>query len=1043
MQTTAAAFDAEKSKRDGSKPVLLLDLELSGETLRLSNRSVQIAGTYYGDRIQEGVDVVLDGSFTPDGGGSPRVSSVPIVIQNGDDGVAPWSDIFAARTVLNRRAVLRQGYLDAAGVPLAIADSLTLVDGTIRTPDDDLFDETACNLEIADGSPAWHKSLGTPITAADFPNAPTNVLGRIQPIGYGSIAKHQCIPVDVGARTTLAEDVTITSTVIDLTDLTGFPSAGTLYIDGDEIAYTGKTPTLWNNVAVGTSPVGIAMHPAGTAVYVANSGQNTVFVINPVTDAVTGTVAVGTGPRNLAVHPAGTRVYVSNQTSNSVSVVNTATGTVAATVAVGTSPLGIAVHPAGTAVYVANFTNNNIFVLDTATNAVTGTVAVGTGPYDVAVHPAGTAVYVANATSNTVSVINPATGTVVATVAVGTGPEALAVHPAGTAVYVANFTSNSVSVINPATGTVAATVAVGTGPYAVAVHPAGTAVYVINSTSDSVSVIDPATNAVTATVAVAVYPVGVAVDPAGRMVYIVNNSINHVYILDTAAEVLTGVSGIDASHSRGAAVVEKQAHYDYLAFDDAISAINNVYIRRRGGGDEDWTRVGTDEYTAYATGGGGFAGKANIRFSGATFLQHAADIYSAGVSHSHGGGGTTGTACHEHITDPALPLLITNSWQNCYYTNVPLAGYAGTHTIVLGTTINGTWRLVRQDQTILGTLGTGTTAIADPAPSGIYYVARVSGGYCTLISMSRDITVAGGAVAFSGVTGVTVTGQQVAEAIYDLDVAADVECYADDDTGSYTGTASSLVIRPSDILRHIAGVRLGWTVADRFGTATFDAARALEGTNGMRMDFAITREIDSAELFERIRHQSMSAQFLDASGRYQRHVHPFAGTSVVTFAEGTNLAAPIRVRITPLDDIYNVVGVRYAPDPWTGVATGYTEATGTASQGTGNPPTPGYNVTRRWLQDFDLIRDATAAAWARDAWLTWLQDQHYLVDLVASPEWIHLEPWDRIAVTSTRMPGDWTAKAFLIQSVRKSLGRPADEASSDRDDRILLTCREA
>jgi hypothetical protein len=362
------------------------------------------------------------------------------------------------------------------------------------------------------------------------------------------------------------------------------------------------------------------------------------------------------------------------------------------------------------------------------------------------------------------------------------------------------------------------------------------------------------------------------------------------------------------------------------------------------------------------------------------------------------------------------------------------------------TGVVGTWRYVREGGTDLsGPLVVGLNTIADAAPAQHYFIQRDgSYGYATVSVIDRDITVAGGDVTASGATGVTVTGQQIAEAIYNLEIAVDVDGYEDAVAGTYTGTASALIIRPSDQLRHIGCVRRGWVLADRFDATTFNAARALEATNGMRFDFALTEAINSADLFEKIRHQSMSANVLTSESKYKRYVSPFAGTSLHTFTEAEDLVAPIRVRMTPLAEIFNVVGIRYCPDPWTGDTTAYTEDEDTDSQGTGNPATPGYGMVTRWLQDFDLIRDATAAAWARDAWLDWLKDQRYLIDLQSVPEWIHLEPWDRVAVTSTRMPGDWTAKEFLVQAARRELSRPAgSDEPNTADDRIVLTCREA
>ncbi|MGH2670667.1 MAG: beta-propeller fold lactonase family protein, partial [bacterium] len=168
----------------------------------------------------------------------------------------------------------------------------------------------------------------------------------------------------------------------------------------------------------------------------------------------------------MAVHPAGSFVYVTNERSNTVSVIDTATDTLTATVLVGTAPRGVAVHPAGTFVYVANLASDTVSVIDAATNTVIETIPVGLFPQGVAVHPAGTFVYVANRDNSTVSVIDTATHTVIATVSVEGRPFGIATHPEGTFVYVANFASDTVSIIDTATHIVTDMVAVGAGPIA-------------------------------------------------------------------------------------------------------------------------------------------------------------------------------------------------------------------------------------------------------------------------------------------------------------------------------------------------------------------------------------------------------------------------------------------------------------------------------------------------------------------------------------------------------------------------------------------------
>ncbi len=293
-----------------------------------------------------------------------------------------------------------------------------------------------------------------------------------------------------------------------------------------------------------------AISLAAPFAYIANFNGNSVSVVDTASNTVTATVAVGSSPYGVSVNPAGTRVYVSNNNGSTVSVIDTSSNTVTATVAVGTNPDGIWVDPAGSRVYVANYNNNSVSVIDAASNLVVATVTVGSHPVGVTGNAANTRVYVAN-NNNSVSVIDTTSNTVVATVPVGSLPYGIAVNPAGTRVYVANLFGNSVSVIDTSSNTVTATVAVGSSPYGVAVNPAGTRVYVTNSNnaSNSVSVIDASSNSVTATVPVGGSPAGVAVNSAGTQVFVTNQTGNSMSAIDIAtntvvATVLVGVGPI-------------------------------------------------------------------------------------------------------------------------------------------------------------------------------------------------------------------------------------------------------------------------------------------------------------------------------------------------------------------------------------------------------------------------------------------------------------------------------------------------------------------
>jgi YVTN family beta-propeller protein len=266
---------------------------------------------------------------------------------------------------------------------------------------------------------------------------------------------------------------------------------------------------LTDTIQVGNDPLGVAVSPDGTKVYVTNTNygyRGSVSVIDTARSEVTAIVDVGNkySPCGIAVTPDGKKLYVTDRDINGISVIDTSTNTVTATVPAGINPLGVAITPDGTKAYVANRYSNNVSVIDTVTNNEIATVKVGTGPCGVAFNQAGTRLYVTNCESNTISVIDTATNSVTATVPVEKWPMGVAVSPDGTKIYVANERSNNVSVIDTETKNVTAAVKVGRSPYGIAVTPDGTKVYVANcgdndNLGKTVSIIDTATNRVIAT----------------------------------------------------------------------------------------------------------------------------------------------------------------------------------------------------------------------------------------------------------------------------------------------------------------------------------------------------------------------------------------------------------------------------------------------------------------------------------------------------------------------------------------------------------------
>jgi YVTN family beta-propeller protein len=294
---------------------------------------------------------------------------------------------------------------------------------------------------------------------------------------------------------------------------------------------------LLNTIAVGNSPVALAVNTTTNKIYVVNQGSNNATVIDGVTNDTT-TVPVGATPDAVAINPLTNKIYVANCTGGSVTVVDGQTNGMA-TVAAGSCPYAVAVNSVTNKIYIANFDSNNVTVIDGATNQ-TSTVSVGYYPYAIAINSVTNKIFVADYGSNAITVIDGTTNST-CTVPVESYPHAVAVNQFTNQIYVANFLSNDVSVIDGTTYAVTS-VPVGTNPTALAVDPILNEILVANIGSDTATVINGAT-LVTTTIAAGSSPFAVDLDPVTAKAYFAND-VNQgtVTMLDEVSGLTSNVS---------------------------------------------------------------------------------------------------------------------------------------------------------------------------------------------------------------------------------------------------------------------------------------------------------------------------------------------------------------------------------------------------------------------------------------------------------------------------------------------------------------------
>lgn len=295
---------------------------------------------------------------------------------------------------------------------------------------------------------------------------------------------------------------------------------------------SGELTANANLVTTGTAPSAVVVAPSGKAMFVANSGSNTVssFTINSDGSLTAGTASYPTGrtPASLAIDPAGKFLFVANQADSTISVFTVQGTTLSAAGTFSTqdpnnpglsAPSALTVTASGNFLYVANQLTNSVsgFTYNTTSGSLsplsTFSFPAGTNPSALvlspvlASSPGASFLYVGNAGSNDISVfaactvasttcsspnglLSPITGS---PFAAGLNPVSLAVTPGGAFLYAADEGSNQVSGYKVGsnngalTPTTTATFSVGTSPTWIAIPPNGGYVYVANFGSASIS----------------------------------------------------------------------------------------------------------------------------------------------------------------------------------------------------------------------------------------------------------------------------------------------------------------------------------------------------------------------------------------------------------------------------------------------------------------------------------------------------------------------------------------------------------------------------
>ncbi len=179
--------------------------------------------------------------------------------------------------------------------------------------------------------------------------------------------------------------------------------------------------TLLTSIDLGSSPQGITLDPLTQRAYV-TLADGSLVGIDTLDNRALSTVHVGLEPRGVAVNPATGLVYVANSGEGTVSVIDGTSYHLTDIVDGLARPYGLAVDEVANRVYVSDSGTDCLMVIDGETNEVVGKVTVGSYPDAVGIDSVHNRIYVANAGDGTVSVIERTNLELISMIRIAQGP---------------------------------------------------------------------------------------------------------------------------------------------------------------------------------------------------------------------------------------------------------------------------------------------------------------------------------------------------------------------------------------------------------------------------------------------------------------------------------------------------------------------------------------------------------------------------------------------------------------------------------------------
>ena len=307
---------------------------------------------------------------------------------------------------------------------------------------------------------------------------------------------------------------------------------------------------LDREIPVGQNPVAVAANPTRNEVYVVNQGiaggNGSLSVLNAETNSVAATIPLHRQPASVDLDTVHDLAYIANTGSNSVSLIDLKARREIAQIGVGEQPVEAIESPDARSVVVPNRGGSSVSILDAASRRVRAVFGGCPGASDAVVLPDSSKAFVACSAGHQVmsialadSKFHPgAPDRLEALMDVGRAPVQLALKPDGGELFVSNSQSGSVSEVVTSTDDVGGAYLMGDNPINGIVSRDNSMLYVSAQRASEVTMYSIEDGRRTGSIHVGDGPSAMAFSTEGHLLFVVDTRSGDVAVVRTSTHSL-------------------------------------------------------------------------------------------------------------------------------------------------------------------------------------------------------------------------------------------------------------------------------------------------------------------------------------------------------------------------------------------------------------------------------------------------------------------------------------------------------------------------